>query len=166
MAKKKSRAADQQRIRRYWARRAPLIVVVVGIASIGAGRVLLEDGPPRAVPVWEPGQKTPTQVPSRRPVELLQPQAGKAASAKRAPEVASVVSSAPQDRVRALRELERTNPPAAVVAATRLVRDPERLVRLNAVAVLARSSSPQAAETLAALDPTSQQLAMAVRERK
>jgi len=71
----------------------------------------------------------------------------------------------PNLRLTALRRLERDDPEQAVSVALELVRskDPKhRLLRINAVAVLARSRDPRAERALKHLDPDLERLAQAV----
>lgn len=164
---KQSPSAQASRMRRRWVRRAPGVIAVSALLGIGAAQVLLEDPIPRPVAAWEP-KRVPREETAAKPIESVlvtrPPRAERRRSLR--PEVAPVVSAPPHERLRALKELERTNPAAAASTAARLVHDPEELVRVNAVAVLARSSSPEAARVLAALDPASQRLASALRERR
>jgi HEAT repeat protein len=71
----------------------------------------------------------------------------------------------PQVRYAALRRLEHEDPPAAVSAALIALDDVTPLVRLNAIAVLARTTDPRAAAALEKLDERSRRLAQALARR-
>lgn len=68
----------------------------------------------------------------------------------------------PHVRYAALRRLEETAPEQAVSAAIAALTDTTSLVRLNAIALLARSQDPRAREALGRIDPRSQRLAQAL----
>ena len=72
-------------------------------------------------------------------------------------------SLAPQLRYTALRRLEGLAPADAVTAAIGCLDDTASLVRLNAIALLARIDDPRAKTALARVDPRSQRLAQALR---
>lgn len=163
---------------RRWVRSAALVAVVaaMGVASSVA---LVEPGD-------EAEQRGPTTSSARRPeppsprVSLRPPHQRIPASpgetrrrareeqAQAAREDAARASqtASPDERVIALRDLERRDQAAATTTALRLVHDPVAFVRLNAVAVLTRSESPEAARVLASLDPESRRLAQALAERR
>jgi hypothetical protein len=70
---------------------------------------------------------------------------------------------APGLRVAALRRSESIAPKAAVETATKLASATDRLVRENAIAVLARSSDPSAAAAIESLPAESKALALDLR---
>lgn len=164
---KPRRRDEPTRIRRHWTRRAPVPILIASILGIGASQLLLEPSNPRAAPgTWEPPHDAPLARKTERTIQLdsAPPQRKAARVAK--PAVAPVTSAAAHDRLKVLRDLERRDPARAAVAAAQWVHDPEELVRLNAVAVLARSTTPLAARTLASLDPQTQQLAASLQARR
>lgn len=71
----------------------------------------------------------------------------------------------PQTRYAALRRLEALDPAAAVDAAIAATTDASPLVRHNALALLARSQDPRAAEAVALLDDRSRRVAAALARR-
>lgn len=166
---------------RRWARSAALVIVVAA-GALGASALLTEDegearprvaeGRPTVVAAapTAPAAKPPVRYgPPKptRPPERPDDQRPERAPAKRPePTPRPAPKGDPDERVRALRELELRDPAAAARTAVGLVRDPVALVRLNAVAVLTRSSAPEAARALAGLDPESKRLAEALKGRK
>lgn len=71
--------------------------------------------------------------------------------------------TAPELRLAALRHLEGLSPGLAVEVAAALARDPDPLLRTNAIAALTRAESPAAAAALEGLDPEARALADALR---
>lgn len=72
----------------------------------------------------------------------------------------------PNVRYGALRRLETERPDEAVSAAIEVLEDTTALVRLNAIAVLARSQDPRAGAALARVDARSQRLAQNLLARR
>lgn len=72
----------------------------------------------------------------------------------------------PNVRYGALRRLEAERPGEAVSAAIEVLEDTTALVRLNAIAVLARSQDPRAGAALARVDARSQRLAQNLLARR
>lgn len=66
----------------------------------------------------------------------------------------------------ALRKLERDDPTRACELAYGLLESPDRQLRVNAIAILARDDSPRARDALAQLDPRSRRLATAIANRR
>lgn len=182
--RKASPALRRSFMSRRWARSAAFVVVVAGL-GLGSGLAVLDHDTEQPAPVavrrmaTDHGEKegsltAPLGPPARRrdageqarrdPAPPGRSNAGSrtggAASRPRA------AATTPDARVSALRDLERRDAAAATVTALRLVHDPVPLVRLNAVAVLARSTSPEATRVLALLDPESRLLAQALAERR
>lgn len=142
------------RLRRYWVR-AALSLGLSGLAIIGSARVLLGPEPALVPPARSRARKAPPPPPLA--AHQLGPGAGAAALAS---------ARTPEAKVMALRDLERNDPSLAAAEARKLLTDPLPFVRVNAVAVLARSGDPAAEVTLAGLDPTARALAAAVRARR
>ena len=71
----------------------------------------------------------------------------------------------PRARYAALRRLEQDDPAAAVTAALAVLTDTTPLVRLNAIALLARARDPRAAPALDSLDDRSRRLASLLARR-
>ena len=162
---------------RRWARSAALVVIVAA-GALAASALLIEDEPdsrevdvrPTVVAVAPtPAAKTPAapRYGPPKPARAADPARPARAPAKRPePTPRPAPKGDPAERVRALRELELRDPAAAARTAAGLVSDPVDLVRVNAVAVLTRSSAPEAARALASLDPESRRLADALKGRK
>lgn len=133
-----------------------------------------ETGPtapaPRAAP---PAQVAPE--PSASPSLAVAPAPatfGAVLDPRSSPDAASLAAwvqdgaLAPNVRYAALRRLEAEHPTSAVSTAIAVLDDTCSLVRLNALAVLARSQDPRAAEALARTDARSQRLAQNLLARR
>lgn len=181
-ANEKTPTVRRRLLSRRWARSAALVIVVAA-GALGASALLTEDeveGRPRATEgrsknvvataPTAPAAKSPTRYgppkPTRPPERPDDRRPERAPVKRPEPAPRPAPKGDPDERVRALRELELRDPAAAARTAVGLVRDPVELVRLNAVAVLTRSSAPEAARALAGLDPESKRLAEALKGRK
>lgn len=151
----RNRGADgPSRLRRYWVR-AALSLGLSGLSVVGSALLLLSPEPALIPPARSRARKAPPPPPLA--AHQLGPRTSTAALAS---------ARTPESKVMALRDLERKDPSLAAAEARKLLTDPLPFVRVNAVAVLARSGDPAAEATLAGLDPTARALAAAVRERR
>lgn len=177
---KKTPPVRRHLLARRWARSAALVVIVAA-GGLGAGALLTEEeADPRRVDARRPDVVATAPTPAAKPdaprygppkatraAEAVTTRRPARAPAKRPePSPRAAPEGDPAERVRALRELELRDPAAAARTAAGLVEDPVDLVRLNAVALLTRSSAPEAARALAGLEGESKRLADALKGRK
>lgn len=153
----------------------PVGVRVDSLAQLSPEREVAPTGPTRAAPLPPSVAPEASASPRATPGPGVAPapeRFGEVLDPRARPEATSLAawvrdaSLAPNVRYAALRRLEADHPASAVPAAIAVLDDTCSLVRLNALAVLARSQDPRAAEALARTDARSQRLAQNLLARR
>lgn len=149
----------------------PVGVRVDSLAQLSPERDSAPAVPSRAAPLPASVAPEPSASPSLA-VASAPAKFGEVLDPRSRPDAASLAAwvqdgaLAPNVRYAALRRLEAEHPTSAVSTAIAVLDDTCSLVRLNALAVLARSQDPRAAEALARTDARSQRLAQNLLARR